>query len=139
MPTLISWPKSGNFTGGIRLEGFVFPAARSHPIKLHLSLMLPGAFHFQRPETKWWTSFGECGRVLACDSPFVKASIHEAALDGMKSKGLECDAGIVGPTVGTHSTITCPLPKPVSQCYAFNPVTQQVYKDRWQAKPIISL
>ena len=68
---LISWPKSNNFIGGIRLEGCVFPAARSHPIKLHLSLMLPRAFHFQRPETKWWTSFGEyccSGRVVAWDS-----------------------------------------------------------------------
>lgn len=33
--------------------------------------MLPRAFHFQRPETKWWTSFGEyccSGRVVAWDS-----------------------------------------------------------------------
>ena len=31
-------------------------------------------------------------------SPFVKASIHEAVLDRLKSKGLECDADIAGLT-----------------------------------------
>ena len=111
MPTFDLWAQVQKFTGGIRIEGLfsrhgVDPAARSHRVKLHLSLMPPRAFHFHRqkrnagPPLASTAALAESLPVIQnLDfSHFVKASIHEAVLDRMKSKGLECDADIAGLT-----------------------------------------
>ena len=84
----------------------VDPAARSHRVKLHLPLMPPRAFNFQKqkrnagPPLASTAALAESLPVMQnLDfSPFAHASFHEAVLGRMKLKGLECDADIAGLT-----------------------------------------